>query len=81
MSPLPGRTRPRGGGGGRPPAGDRRHPEHLLTTFSNAAAYDERTLLYQKVIHIAFLLSALAIAAVDRVMPAPRMHDMPSAPH
>jgi uncharacterized membrane protein YqhA len=32
-------------------------------------------------VHIAFLLSGIAIAAVDRVMPAPGMHDMPSAPH
>ena len=42
---------------------------HLLRTFINAAAYDEKTLLWQTVIHITFLLSALAIAAVDRLMP------------
>jgi uncharacterized protein (TIGR00645 family) len=42
---------------------------HLLRTFINAAAYDEKTLLWQTAIHITFLLSALAIAAVDRLMP------------
>jgi uncharacterized protein (TIGR00645 family) len=42
---------------------------HLLRTFINAAAYDEKTLLWQTVIHITFLLSALSIAAVDRLMP------------
>jgi uncharacterized protein (TIGR00645 family) len=42
---------------------------HLLRTFINAAAYDEKTLLWQTMIHITFLLSALAIAAVDRLMP------------
>jgi uncharacterized protein (TIGR00645 family) len=43
---------------------------HLLKTFINAAAYDEKTLLWQTLIHIAFLLSAMAIAAVDRILPA-----------
>jgi uncharacterized protein (TIGR00645 family) len=42
---------------------------HLLRTFINAASYDEKTLLWQTTIHITFLLSALAIAAVDRLMP------------
>jgi len=43
---------------------------HLLKTFISAQAYDEKTLFYQTVIHVAFLLSAMAIAAVDRIMPA-----------
>src|SRR3954462_9056908 len=42
---------------------------HLLQTFINAAAYEEKTLFYQTAIHIAFLLSAMAIAAVDRILP------------
>jgi len=42
---------------------------HLLKTFINAANYSEKVLLWQTVIHIAFLFSALAIAAADRVMP------------
>jgi len=43
---------------------------HLLKTFINADNYTEKTLMWQTLIHIAFLLSALAIAAADRVMPA-----------
>ena len=42
---------------------------HLLKTFINAAAYDVKTIAAQVAIHITFLLSALAIAAADRVMP------------
>jgi uncharacterized protein (TIGR00645 family) len=41
---------------------------HLLKTFINAKAYDEKTLIAQTGIHVVFLLSALAIAAVDRLM-------------
>jgi uncharacterized protein (TIGR00645 family) len=48
---------------------------HLLKTFINAAAYDEKTLIAQTGIHITFLLSAMAIAASDRIMPAaPEKH-------
>ena len=43
---------------------------HLLKTFINAGAYDEKTLYAQTGIHIVFLLSALAIAAADRLMAA-----------
>jgi uncharacterized protein (TIGR00645 family) len=42
---------------------------HLLKTFINADAYSEKTLWAQVIIHITFLLSALAIAASDRLMP------------
>ncbi|MBK1687753.1 YqhA family protein [Rubrivivax gelatinosus] len=41
---------------------------HLLKTFINAANYSEKVLIWQTVIHIAFLFSALAIALADRVM-------------
>ena len=44
---------------------------HLLKTFINAASYDEKTILAQVGIHLTFLLSALAIAAADRLMPSP----------
>ncbi|MGM9485786.1 TIGR00645 family protein [Ideonella sp. YS5] len=47
---------------------------HLLKTFINAENYTEKTLMWQTLIHIAFLLSALAIAAADRVMPAAGKH-------
>jgi len=45
---------------------------HLLKTFINASAYDEKTILAQVGIHITFLLSAMAIAASDRLMPSVR---------
>ena len=41
---------------------------HLLKTFINADNYTGRVLIAQTVIHIAFLLSALAIAYTDRLM-------------
>jgi uncharacterized protein (TIGR00645 family) len=49
---------------------------HLLKTFINAANYSEKVLLWQTLIHIAFLFSALAIALADRVMLPSRVgHD------
>jgi uncharacterized protein (TIGR00645 family) len=42
---------------------------HLLKTFINAAAYDEKTIYAQVGIHLTFLVSALAIAAADRLTP------------
>jgi uncharacterized protein (TIGR00645 family) len=45
---------------------------HLLKTFINAEAYSEKALIAQTVIHITFLLSALAIAATDRVLAGSR---------
>jgi uncharacterized protein (TIGR00645 family) len=45
---------------------------HLLKTFINAANYEEKVLMYQTIIHVVFLLSAMAIAYTDRLMqPAP----------
>jgi uncharacterized protein (TIGR00645 family) len=41
---------------------------HLLKTFINADAMSEKALIAQTCIHIAFLLSAMAIAACDRIM-------------
>ncbi|MEY4750842.1 MAG: hypothetical protein RIQ60_3056 [Pseudomonadota bacterium] len=41
---------------------------HLLKTFINAANYDEKTLMWQTLIHMAFLASAMAIAASDRIL-------------
>jgi uncharacterized protein (TIGR00645 family) len=46
---------------------------HLLKTFINADSYQEKTLLWQTAIHVAFLVSAMAIAACDRLM-APSEH-------
>ena len=42
---------------------------HLLKTFISADNYTEKVLIAQTVIHITFLLSALAIAGADRLMP------------
>jgi uncharacterized protein (TIGR00645 family) len=44
---------------------------HLLKTFINAANYTDKVLIAQTVIHIAFLLSAMAIAYTDRLMRPP----------
>ena len=44
---------------------------HLLKTFINAEAYSDKALIAQTVIHITFLLSAMAIAYTDRLMSAP----------
>jgi len=41
---------------------------HLLKTFISAGNYSEKVLMAQTVIHITFLLSALAIAYTDRLL-------------
>jgi uncharacterized protein (TIGR00645 family) len=41
---------------------------HLLKTFINAANYTQQVLMYQTIIHITFLLSAMAIAYTDKLM-------------
>jgi uncharacterized protein (TIGR00645 family) len=41
---------------------------HLLKTFINAANYDEKVLMWQTLIHLAFLFSALAIAYTDKLL-------------
>ncbi len=41
---------------------------HLLKTFINADNYNEKVLIAQTCIHIAFLLSAMAIAYTDKLM-------------
>lgn len=41
---------------------------HLLKTFINASNYDLKVLMWQTIIHVVFLLSALAIALTDRLM-------------
>ena len=54
---------------------------HLLKTFINAQAYDAKVLIAQTGIHITFLLSAMAIAATDRIMPQGRGSKAASAAH
>jgi uncharacterized protein (TIGR00645 family) len=41
---------------------------HLLKSFINAENYSDKALLWQTLIHLTFLLSALAIAWTDRLM-------------
>ena len=43
---------------------------HLLKTFINAANYSDKVLMWQTIIHIAFLLSAIAIAYTDKLLNA-----------
>ncbi|XXQ53760.1 TIGR00645 family protein [Xenophilus aerolatus] len=47
---------------------------HLLKTFINAGNYTDKVLIAQTVIHIAFLLSAMAIAYTDKLMSASANH-------
>ncbi|HEV2008953.1 MAG TPA: TIGR00645 family protein [Burkholderiales bacterium] len=44
---------------------------HLLKTFINAEQMVDRAIMWQVIIHITFLLSAIAIALTDRLLPAP----------
>ena len=41
---------------------------HLLRTFINAPQMEDRTIIAQVVIHLTFLVSAIAIAYTDKVM-------------
>jgi len=43
---------------------------HLLKTFINAAALDPKVMMWQTIIHVAFLLSAIAIAYTDKLLNA-----------
>lgn len=47
---------------------------HLLKTFINAEQYTEKVLLWQTVIHLTFVLSAVAIAFTERLTHPPGEH-------
>ena len=47
---------------------------HLLKTFINANNIEEKVLIWQTIIHVAFLFSALAIAATDRLLSGSSAH-------
>ena len=49
---------------------------HLLKTFINAANYPQHVLMWQTLIHLAFLLSAIAIAYTDKLL-----NSAQAAPH
>ena len=44
---------------------------HLLKTFINAPHLDEKTMLWQVVIHLTFVVSAVAMAYTDKLMQKP----------
>lgn len=48
---------------------------HLLKTFINAEQTDLKTLMWQTIIHLTFLASALAIAWTDRIISHHYQHD------
>ena len=41
---------------------------HLLKSFINAPNMDQKTLLWQTIIHLAFIVSAVSIAYIDKAM-------------
>lgn len=41
---------------------------HLLKTFINAPSIDDATLMWQTIIHLAFVVSALAIAYTEKLL-------------
>jgi uncharacterized protein (TIGR00645 family) len=47
---------------------------HLLKTFINAPNLADKVLLWQTVIHMAFIVSAVSIAYIDKLMPHPAKH-------
>ena len=50
---------------------------HLLKSFINAAQYDEKTLLWQTMIHLTFVVSALAIAYTEKITQSAQAHRAP----
>jgi uncharacterized protein (TIGR00645 family) len=53
---------------------------HLLKTFISAESLAEKTLMWQTIIHLSFLISAVSIAWIDRIM-APSHAAKPYAKH
>ena len=47
---------------------------HLLKTFINAPNLTDKVLMWQTLIHITFVVSAIAIAFIDKLMPHPAKH-------
>jgi uncharacterized protein (TIGR00645 family) len=51
---------------------------HLLQTFINASQVSSETMLWQTVIHLTFVISAVALALIDRYL-SPRSGEQPDA--
>ena len=47
---------------------------HLLKTFINAPSMTESTLMWQTIIHLAFVVSALAIAYTEKILSSAHPH-------
>ena len=47
---------------------------HLLKTFINAHNLTDKVLMWQTIIHMAFIFSAVSIAYIDKLMPHPSRH-------
>ena len=47
---------------------------HLLKTFINAPNLTDKVLMWQTIIHMAFIASAVSIAYIDKLMPHPDRH-------
>ncbi len=47
---------------------------HLLKTFINAENLSDKVLIWQTVIHMTFVFSAIAIAYIDKLMYRPEQH-------
>ena len=65
----------------RPPPHRRHIPHHLLRTFIEAgnlgtpgSRYTEAGIMWQTIIHTIFIVSAIGIAAVDRLQVPQRLH-------
>jgi uncharacterized protein (TIGR00645 family) len=54
---------------------------HLLKSFISAGSLPQETLLWQTVIHVVFLISAVAIAMIDRLMEGGSRTKGPSQEH
>jgi uncharacterized protein (TIGR00645 family) len=54
---------------------------HLLKSFISAGTLSFHTLLWQTVIHMVFLISAVSIALIDRLMLAPPGKHKPGSEH
>jgi uncharacterized protein (TIGR00645 family) len=53
---------------------------HLLRAFINAEELSSRTLMWQTIIHMAFIVSAIALALIDRMSWSPPMTPHGEAP-
>jgi len=53
---------------------------HLLKSFISAGTLPTQTLLWQSIIHVIFLLSAIAIAVIDRLMSSAAPHKEKARP-